>query len=143
MPVRSFDVADEEGEPIVLTYRSQQYRCRGHAPALPVLRGMRAQLDGELDEDASTEMVLEVVGAIFEDGELDRILRAGISMDKLWEISRKWGAILRGEVAEGEAMPPATGATTRPDPSSSDSSSSRPTSSASTSSTSGASSAAA
>lgn len=140
---RAFSVAEEEGEPIVLTYRGQQYRCRGHAPALPVLRGMRAQLDRDLDEDASNEMVLEVIGSIFEDGELDRLLRTGISMDKLWEISRTWGAVLRGEDPEGEARPPETGATTEPDPSSNASISSRPTSSASTASTSGESSAAA
>lgn len=143
MSGRHFDVAAEEAEPVILTWKGETYRCRGVAPALPVLKGMRAQLQGELGQEASDALVLEVVESIFEDGELDRILRTGISMDKLWEISRRWGAILRGEDAEGEARPPDTGATTTPGPSSNASTSSRPTSSASTASTSGENSAAA
>lgn len=134
---RHFDLGHDEVEPVTFTYKGVVYRCRGEAPALPVLKGIRAALRGEEDQEATDALVLEVVEAIFEDGELDRLLKTGITMDKLWEISRRWGAILRGEDAEGEAIPPTTGESEAPENSSSGSISSKPTSSASTASTSG------
>lgn len=134
---RHFDLAAEEAKPITFSYKGEVYRLRGHTPALPVLHGMRAKLDGTEDEDVSEAYALEFLGAIFEDGELDRILRTGISQDKLFEIVRRAGAILRSEADEGEAMPPTTGASTVPAASSNGSTSSRRTSNGSTRSTSG------
>jgi len=131
---RHFDAGAEEGEPITFTWKGSVYRCRGSAPALPLLRGMRAYLDGELDREAEAATILELMEAVFEDGELDRILKTGISLGKLQGIVRRVYSIQQGDDGdgEGEAVPPRTGAIRRRGASSNGSISSRRTSRGST-----------
>lgn len=111
MPVkaRHFDVADDEAAPITFDYRGVTYRCRGSAPALPILRGMRAQMSDGLDEATMQRVGVEFLEAIFEDGELDRILKTGITIEKLMQIAERVMALYSGEDAAGEAEPPTTG----------------------------------
>ena len=113
MPARHFEVAERESEPVTFGYRGDIFRCRGEAPALPVLRGMKARLDGGLDEEAQASVILELLDAVFEEGELDRFLRKGASLQALFDVAGKVMSIYNGEdVIEGESLPPGSGATT-------------------------------
>lgn len=106
---RHFEVADEEAAPITFDYKGETYRCRGATPALPVLRGMRALIGG-LNDDAAMKIGMDLMEAVFEAGELERILATGISVERLTRIVERVLAIYNGEPPAGESAPPATGA---------------------------------
>lgn len=131
----AFDAGFEE--PLTVAVRGETYRMVGKTPALLVLRGLRAELAGELNQEAGPSLVLEALEASFEPGELDRLLKTGISFEALMGIlawaRRRWAGI--PEDTEGEAGPPQTGDSH--EPSSNDSASSKPTSNGNMGSTSG------
>ena len=123
MPARHFEVADEESEPITFGYRGKVYRLRGKTPALVILRGLKARLNGETDRDALDSETLEMLEVVFEEGELERLLKTGITTATVFDIASRALSIYNGQEPddEGEAPPPEPGATTKSGPSSSDS----------------------
>ena len=109
MRPRHFEVAVDEAEeqPVTFDYRGETYHCRGAMPALPLLKGICAQGNGE----AMAQISMEALDAMFEPGELDRLLATGISESTLRGIVQKVMGIYNGEEPDaGEGVPPATGA---------------------------------